>query len=455
MHAKPLSRDLLWQVLCHCAQAYWHSLDTLEPIGDDDAETGEGMNALFTLALFIQYQARVRLARLRNSPEPPTWTLPIAAMSRFLVEVAFLHLRLAEQELLIDANDSESRDCVVQHCHLFLHSLLAAALSSDGPALRREQEEMLFSMGRYLPSRLSSQLQLRLAVSKGCLADRFVLVLGMHRSGTSALTGMLSQAGLDAPVDMNAPDLINPRGYWESVGLNTLNNEMFTSLGCDWSNPSLPEGWQDSEEAQQWRRNLLAHLQIAFGSAKAPVLKDPRLCVLMPGLLPWLECGCVRWLILLPLRHPLEVAQSLEAVQDVPMPQGILLWLQYVLSAERFSRNHVRRILSFEDLINNPTRILEQILLLLDPGTLKPDHGEAASFVTAELYRQRRQDLATILRERTSVVATSRNLAIRLYELMLSEEETDPRTTRWLDSLMQLCPPFPARKLAGGTARAE
>ena len=53
----------------------------------------------------------------------------------------------------------------------------------------------------------------------------------MHRSGTSALTGMLAKAGLDVLDDlMDRPDdAINLKGYWESEGLMQVNDRLLTS----------------------------------------------------------------------------------------------------------------------------------------------------------------------------------------------------------------------------------
>ena len=56
-----------------------------------------------------------------------------------------------------------------------------------------------------------------------------IVVLGMHRSGTSALTGMLHSLGihLGPEEDLKSPQKDNPQGFWEN---NTLVAVSYTHL---------------------------------------------------------------------------------------------------------------------------------------------------------------------------------------------------------------------------------
>ena len=69
----------------------------------------------------------------------------------------------------------------------------------------------------------------------GDLPARMTIVLGMHRSGTSALSGMLQAAGLQAPSDVLGASAGNPLGYWESRRLVGLTDRFLNRLGCSWS----------------------------------------------------------------------------------------------------------------------------------------------------------------------------------------------------------------------------
>src|SRR6516164_8769546 len=63
---------------------------------------------------------------------------------------------------------------------------------------------------------------------------RAVIVLGMHRSGTSAVTRVVSLLGADLPKNLLPPSLTNELGYWESSDLMTIHDELLSSGGSKW-----------------------------------------------------------------------------------------------------------------------------------------------------------------------------------------------------------------------------
>ena len=56
--------------------------------------------------------------------------------------------------------------------------------------------------------------------------QEFVLILGMHRSGTSALARVLNLAGLRLSTDLLEPNQDNPLGYWEAKNIVRINNQL-------------------------------------------------------------------------------------------------------------------------------------------------------------------------------------------------------------------------------------
>ena len=65
--------------------------------------------------------------------------------------------------------------------------------------------------------------------------DRLIVVLGMHRSGTSAITRALKVLGVELGDRlMPAAEDDNDTGYWEDVDFNALNIEMLCAVGKDW-----------------------------------------------------------------------------------------------------------------------------------------------------------------------------------------------------------------------------
>lgn len=71
-----------------------------------------------------------------------------------------------------------------------------------------------------------------------------IFVLGMHRSGTSAVTRLLGLAAGVLPRDPMLPTTENPAGYWESQRIARLNNQLLASAGTCLSDPAaIPGSW--------------------------------------------------------------------------------------------------------------------------------------------------------------------------------------------------------------------
>ena len=62
-----------------------------------------------------------------------------------------------------------------------------------------------------------------------------ILIAGMHRSGTSALSRTLNLVGCAmSEVLVGGDQRGNERGHWESQRINELNNEILASAGSRW-----------------------------------------------------------------------------------------------------------------------------------------------------------------------------------------------------------------------------
>src|SRR5687767_9028583 len=114
------------------------------------------------------------------------------------------------------------------------------------------------------------------------LPRRAVLVLGMHRSGTSAVAGLLAHCGLQPPRTLLPADRFNARGYWESAVFMDFHDRLLLAAGTRWdAYTRIDPVWLASETAARFKdecRTLLAH---EFGSAPQFVLKDNRICRLL------------------------------------------------------------------------------------------------------------------------------------------------------------------------------
>lgn len=156
------------------------------------------------------------------------------------------------------------------------------------------------------------------AVAARSRPDRVICVLGMHRSGTSCLTGSLQQQGLFLG-EHNSKAPWNLRGNRENLGIMRLHDDILVQSGGSWDLPPETVEWRP-EHLEDARSLLAAH-------AEHPIwgFKDPRTVLTIEGwrqLVPDLEPVGI-------FRHPLRVAQSLETRNQLPVERSLSLWQIY------------------------------------------------------------------------------------------------------------------------------
>lgn len=194
-------------------------------------------------------------------------------------------------------------------------------------------------------------------------AKRAILVLGMHRSGTSAIAGALAMSGVALGTDLMPAAADNPKGFWEHAGVVAVHDRLLSALRRSWNDPRpLPEGWIDTGAAAQAAEELETLLRSEFGDQPLWAVKDPRLCRLLPLWWPVLERMQVRPAALMVMRHPREVAASLSARNQWPTGLSRLLWIQHLLDAEEATRGVQRAVLPYDTLLQAPAPALEGTL---------------------------------------------------------------------------------------------
>lgn len=181
-----------------------------------------------------------------------------------------------------------------------------------------------------------------------------ILVLGMHRSGTSALTRVLSLAGAQLPNTPMEANSGNEKGYWESGPLSRFHDRLLAQLGSSWMD------WRPLDTAElppeRWtaaKREMSDLILAEFAGAPLFVVKDPRICRFVPEFLDVLHSLKLDVKVVLPIRNVLEVCDSLEKRDNLPSAHTALLWLRHVLDAEFQSRKLNRVFLSFDQLLSD------------------------------------------------------------------------------------------------------
>ncbi len=182
-----------------------------------------------------------------------------------------------------------------------------------------------------------------------------VLVVGMHRSGTSAMTRVLELMGGTLPRKLKRGSVVNPPGFWEGRRIVRLHEELLGSLGSSWDDiDDLPADWLRREPTQEHEDALLEVLVEDFSEAPVAVVKDPRLSRLAPLWLRLLRRFEAEPAFVIMIRHPLEVARSLAARDGLGEEKSLLLWLIHLVEAERHSRGSPRVFVGYDQLLDEP-----------------------------------------------------------------------------------------------------
>jgi hypothetical protein len=180
----------------------------------------------------------------------------------------------------------------------------------------------------------------------------WVLVMGMHRSGTSAVAGALGHFGLQLPAagDLMTGRYDNPVHY-ESEALIGVDDQLLRALGGSWSAPpSLEDGWQTSPVARGLRERAIEAAWRAFPEEGPIAWKDPRLCLLFPFWSSLLETRTVSVLV---WRAPMAVARSLRSRQGFTLSHGLSLWYVYARRALTSLAGTKVMVTSYEELTGN------------------------------------------------------------------------------------------------------
>ncbi len=248
--------------------------------------------------------------------------------------------------------------------------------------------------------------------------QRLFVVLGMHRSGTSAITRALQALGVSLGDNLMASSSgENDKGFWEDNDVYQLNVELLTASGHDWHTlaPVLPEHLRE-RPARERQLDAAAMLRGKLAPTGQFGMKDPRL----PRLLPFWQ-DVFRHLqaevcYLIVVRNPISVAKSLRKRNDFAEEKSFHLWFQHMWSALQMTSGARRIIIDYDLMMDEPVRQLARIAsnlqLPFDPEA-RSTREYAEEFLDGQLRHTRYTagDLA-LLENMPSFFG-------RLYELLL------------------------------------
>jgi hypothetical protein len=218
-----------------------------------------------------------------------------------------------------------------------------------------------------------------------------LFVLGMHRSGTSALTRVLSLCGGTLPSTLLETNFGNPLGYWEPRAAFDLNEAILRRHGSGAYDPSLrlqEEGAFDAEEKAACIAEIGTFLT-TLPAAPLVVIKEPRITALSDA---WFEAARLAGFdiaAVIAVRHPQEVIASLAAVNQTSPELASAVWLKYNLLAERHSRGLPRVFVDYANLLDDWRREIKRMSLALAVDMNAQDEVAIEEFLTQDSRHQR------------------------------------------------------------------
>lgn len=218
-----------------------------------------------------------------------------------------------------------------------------------------------------------------------------LIVLGMHRSGTSALTGALQLAGFDLGRHIMPPADENPKGFFENNSIVALNDQILADLYNSWSDTLfIPEDWWRTEKFAVYHQKISEILDEEFTGDRPLLIKDPRLCISLPLFLDVLIKKEVDPAFLVCVRDPLDVAGSLARRNNLSREKAVLLWMDHQLKAELYTRGHSRLFVSYSRFLKDPFKTLQAVKDGLIPEMNLPESlkEEISTFIEPGLTHQ-------------------------------------------------------------------
>jgi O-antigen biosynthesis protein len=221
------------------------------------------------------------------------------------------------------------------------------------------------------------------------VASRCILVLGMHRSGTSTATRCLNLVGMDVGPHLLAPDGGNSKGYWEHADAVRINDGLLEALGLSWwSLDPLPAGWLTSPQATIARKEIEVLVRRDFAGIPLWGIKDPRMCRLAPLWIDVVRGMGIDVSAVFVIRSPHEVARSLSKAHGLTEEASVLSWAQYTAESECATRHLRRAMVSYDRVLSEPAAMLEDIGRALDiswPVAPMERRGALEAFVDSGL----------------------------------------------------------------------
>jgi len=216
-----------------------------------------------------------------------------------------------------------------------------------------------------------------------------IIIVGMHRSGTSLLAGCLHLLGVNFRKRPGYSHAVLNSEQFENFDITLVHDMLLRDLGCRWDIiGNLPDGWLDSEAAQVAEQKLISLIGRDLADNEVWSVKDPRICRLMPLWQRVLSRMEIRPHFIVLVRHPFEVARSLQEKNRFDILKGHLLWMTHYRDALNACMDYPHVMVTYDQLLADPLTTLQRIARILNvsyPNNIEERYPSIVDYVRPEL----------------------------------------------------------------------
>lgn len=272
------------------------------------------------------------------------------------------------------------------------------------------------------------------------------VVLGMARSGTSAIARGLQALGIDLGDKLTpASERWNAKGFFEDNDIvYKVNRGVLYAIDHPWMSVDIYQDWQKHEEKlQPLQRLAVSLLQSRLAQADYWGFKDPRTAKLLPFWQSVFRETGVQDHYVIALRNPLASANSYRSLSGCDLEEALLLWLTHMIPAVEGTMGKKRLVVSYDLLLQDPHLQMNRIKI----GLELPDLADSAEidlyankFLDKKLHRFNNSDSELVNEPAVAVVPLVR----KVYDLLMqvARDECQLEDPAFVSAWREVCDEF-------------
>lgn len=199
--------------------------------------------------------------------------------------------------------------------------------------------------------------------------SKAICIIGMHRSGTSAVTRSINLLGayLGEATDFVTPLPDNSEGYWERSDIVNFHGRLLDIVKKTWDTAvPLPNKWHESEKVKPLRNELVGLIRDNFTDHHLWAWKDPRLSLVLPIWKDALDELGIHFATVFVIRNPLDVAKSLKNRDGFSYDKSFGIWFNYNINAWQNLSDLTYTLIRYDMLLHDWESELKRCSVALD-----------------------------------------------------------------------------------------